>query len=46
MLMNMPLLSLSITDILGIDVAIVIFPVLRINLSKVHTDNEVVLSMT
>ena len=34
------------SDILEIDVTIVIFPVLRINFAKVHTNSEVVISMT
>ena len=46
MLMNLPLVSLSMSDILGIDVAIVISPILRINFSKIYMDSEVVLSMT
>ena len=47
MLMNLPLLSLSMSDIFFvIDVAIVIFPILRINFTKIHTDSEVVLSIT
>ena len=44
--MNLSFVGMSITDILGIDVAIIISPVLHISLSKVYTDNEVVLSMT
>ena len=40
-------LGLSMLDIFfGIDVAIVISPVLRINFAKIHMDNEVVLSIT
>ena len=46
MLMNLPLVSLSILDILEIDVKTVIFPVLYINFTKIHKDSEVVLSMT
>ena len=46
MLMNLHLASLSMSDILGIDVAIVIFPVLRINFAEIYPDNEVVISMT
>ena len=46
MLMNLPLVSLSMLDIFEIDVATVISPVLRINFAKIHTDSEVVLSMT
>ena len=33
-------------DILEIDVATIISPVLRINFAKIHTGSEVVLSMT
>ena len=46
MLKNLPLMSISMSDIFGIDVAIVITPVLRINLAKIHTNSEVILSMT
>ena len=46
MLMNLPLVSLSMSNILEIDVATVISLVLRINFAKIHTDSEVVLSMT
>ena len=46
MLANLSLMSLSVSDILGIDVATVISPVLRINFAKIHTNNEVVLSIT
>ena len=46
MLMNLPLVSLSMSDILEIDVAIVIYPVLRINFAKIHTDSKVVISLT
>ena len=46
MLMNLPLVSLSMSDILEIDVPIVISPTLGINFAKIHTDSEVVLSMT
>ena len=46
MLLNLPLVSLSISDILEINVAIVISLVLRINFVKIHTDSEVVISMT
>ena len=46
MFMNLPLISLSMLDILEIDIAIVISSVLHINFSKIHTDSEVVLSMT
>ena len=46
MLNNLSLVSLSMSDILEIDVAIVISPVLHINFTKIHTDSEVVLSTT
>ena len=46
MLMNLPLVSLSMFDILEIDVATVISPVLFINFAKIYTDREVFLSMT
>ena len=46
MLMNVSLVNLNISDILEIDVAIVISLVLRINFSKIHTDSEVTISMT
>ena len=46
MLMNLPLVSLSMSDILEIDVAIVISLVWHINFAKIHIDSEVVLSIT
>ena len=46
MLMTLFLVSLSMSDILEIDVATVTFLVLRINCSKIHTDSVVVISMT
>ena len=46
MLMNLPLVSLSISNIIKIDVTTVISPVLRINFAKIIPDNEVVISMT
>ena len=46
MLINLSLVSLSMSDILEIDVATVISPILRINFAKIHTDSEVVISMT
>ena len=46
MFMNLPLVSLSMLDIFGIDATTVISLVLRINFTKIHTDSEVVLSMT
>ena len=46
MFMNLPLVSLSMSNILEIDVATVISLVLGINFAKIHTNSEVVLSMT
>ena len=46
MLMNLALVSLSMSDILEIDVAIAIALVLHINFYKIHTNSEVVISMT
>ena len=46
MLMNLPLVSLSMSNILENDVATVVSPILGINFAKIHTDSEVVLSMT
>ena len=46
MLKNLPLVSLSMSDIFGIGVVIVISLVLCINFAKIHTDSKVVLSMT
>ena len=46
MFMYLPLASLSISDIFGIDVATVISPVLRINFAKIHTDSKIILSIT
>ena len=44
--MNLPLMSLSMSDILGIDVEIVISLVLCINFAKIHTNTKVVLLIT
>ena len=46
MVMNLPLMSMNMSDILKIDVATVISHVLCNNFAKIHTDSEVVLSMT
>ena len=46
MLMNLPLMSLNMSNIFGIDTIIVISPVLHINFAKIHTDSEVILSIT
>ena len=45
MLKNLHLVSLSMSNIFEIDVAIVISPVLHINFAKIHKDSKVVLSM-
>ena len=44
--MNLPLVSLSMSDILEIDVVTIIYLVLRINFSKIHMDSKVFVSMT
>ena len=46
MLKNLPLVSLNVSDIFGIYAITVISPVLNINFAKIHTDSEVVISMT
>ena len=46
MLMNLPFVSMSMSNILEIDVATFISPVLCINFDKIHTDSKVILSMT
>ena len=46
MLMNLPLMGMSMSDLFGIDVATVIFLILRINFTKIHMDSKVFLSMT
>ena len=46
MLVNLSLVSLSISDIFEIDVVTVIPPVLRINFAKIYTGSEVVISIT
>ena len=46
MLKNLPLVSLSMSDIFEIDITTVISPALHINFAKIYTNNEVVLSMT
>ena len=45
MLVDLPLVSLSMLDIFGVDIAIVISPILRINFAKIHMNSEVVLSI-
>ena len=44
--MDLPLVSLSMPNILGIDIATVNYLILHINFDKIHTDSEIVLSMT
>ena len=46
MLLNSSLVSLSMVDIFRINVVTVISLALRVNFAKIHTDSEVVLSMT
>ena len=46
MLVDLSLMSLSMSDVFGIDVATIISSILRINFTKIHTDSEVVLSIT
>ena len=43
MLMNLSLVTLSISDIFEINVVTVISLILRINFVKIHTNNEVVI---
>ena len=38
MLMNLPLVSLSLSYTFGIDVVTAISPILRINFAKIHTN--------
>ena len=45
MLINLSLMSLSVSDILEIDVLTVISSILHINFAKIHTDSEVVILM-
>ena len=42
---NLPLVSLNMSDIFGIDGVTVISSVLHMNFAKIHTDSEVVLSI-
>ena len=46
MFMNLPLVSMSMSDILEIDVAIAIYLILCINFAKIYTGSEVVLLIT
>ena len=46
MFMNLSLISLSMSDVLEIDVATVISSVFHINFAKIHTNSEIVISMT
>ena len=44
--MNLPLVSLNMSNIFGIDATTVISLVLRINFAKIQIDSEVVISIT
>ena len=46
MLRNLSFVSLSMSNIFGIDVETVISPVLHIKFTKIHTNSEIVLSIT
>ena len=46
MLMNLHLVSLSMSNIVGINVATVISPIVHISFVKIYTDSEVILSIT
>ena len=46
MLVNLPLVSVSMSDIFVIDVVTVISIVLCINFTRIHADNEVVLLLS
>ena len=46
MLVDLPLLNMSMSNIFGIDVAFIISHIFYINFAKIHTNNEVVISMT
>ena len=46
MFMNLSFMSLSMLDIFGIDVIIIISLILRISFIKINTDSEVVISIT
>ena len=46
MLMNLPLMSMSMLDIFGINIVTIIYLVLCINFAKIYTDSEIVLSTT
>ena len=46
MFMNLSLVSLSMSDILEIDIVIVISLVLRINFANIYMNSEVIISMT
>ena len=46
MLVKLPIVSLSLSDIFGIDDITIISPILYINFAKIHTDSEVVISIT
>ena len=46
MVLNLPHVSMSMSNIFGIDAVTVISPVLNINFAKIHTNSEVVILMT
>ena len=46
MFMNLSFMSLSMLDIFGIDVVIIISLILRVSFIKINTDSEVVISIT
>ena len=46
MLVNLPFVSLSMSDIFEIDVITVISFVLRINFTKIYMDSEVIILVT
>ena len=46
MLVDLPLVSPSMPNTLGTDVVTVNSPLLHINFAKIHTDSEIIISMT
>ena len=38
--MNLPLVSMSMSDMFGIDAVTVLFLILHISLAKIHTDSK------
>ena len=45
MLVNLSIMSLSMSDIFGIDVIVIISSFLRINIAKILMDSEIILSI-